>query len=415
VAEPRTICFYINFFESYTGGPQVVRNLVEKLDRNRFRPVVITNRTSPLTDDLAKMDVEFVVVAPRGSLAETGGKSIAGATRRFKNSIRALGYNWSLLRILRKHNCQLVWARNIKGVLLVGIASKLLRIPLIWDIGMEKQSIGAVQRLHRIGFRLADCVVTEGNCVAPSVFSQATLARFGHRIRVIKSGIPDDRVSQIYQARQERPDLDAGQSSPPVRIVNIASVCDRKNQRLLLQAVLPLLRKYPQVQLDFIGPIVEPPYEQALRAMVSEASLESRVRFLGWRSDALSLLASAHIFALSSKIEGVPYSILEAMYANVPIISTTCGGVPDVIADRQTGLLVPEYDPAAYRQLLDELIGDAQLRRNLAAAAHDFVLNNHTAEAWSRHYMRLFEDVLDRKQNDRKSASLPETSAPHQQ
>ena len=389
---PKTICFYINFSKSYTGGPQVVRNLTERLDKNRFRPVVITNRESPLCDDLAKQNVTFEILRQSGTLGETGGESIRTPVKRFWNSIRAIGYNYSIYRLLRKHKADLVWARNVKGVLLTGFAAKALRIPLIWDIGMEKNSTGATGKLHKLGFRLANKVVTEGSCVAPSIFPASVCEQHKKKIRVIRSGIPDDRVETILKLKAAR--NSETNDSNRITVINIASVCERKNQRLLLDAMLPIMREHENVELKLVGPFVEEDYKQLLEQMIADAKMESRVHLLGWRSDVLELLADADIFALASTVEGVPYSILEAMYAEVTIVSTPCGGVPDVVVNDKTGFIVHDYSPELFRKQLSQLINEKSTRNRLSQEAFRFVNENHTSLSWSQEYMKLLDELL---------------------
>jgi len=392
VSSPATVCFYINYFSSYTGGPQVVRSLVQRLDRERFRPFVITNCLSPLTEDLTQQGIECEILPQVGSLGETAGVSVETRTKRLLNSVRGLAYNYEIYRVLRNQNASIVWARNIKGVLLTGFAARWLKIPVIWDIGMEKTSVGAIGRLHRLGFHLADTVVTEGDCVAPSVFPKEVCKRYENKIRVIKSGIPADRVDQICRLK-----LKNVRDAPAdcLTIINIGSICERKNQRLLLEAVLPLMKERHDLRLQLVGPVVEESYNNALKAMVGEAQLHSRVEFLGWRSDVLELLVGSDIFALTSLVEGVPYSVLEAMYAKVPIVSTNCGGVPDVIEDGTTGFLAKDFEPETFRKGLRRLLGDAALRNQFGDAAFRYVNRHHTAEAWSRSYMELFTQILE--------------------
>jgi glycosyltransferase involved in cell wall biosynthesis len=388
---PKTVCFYINFSKSYTGGPQVVRNLTQRLDRDRFCPVVITNRESPLCDDLARQNVTFEILPQTGTLGEIGGESIRTPQKRFWNSFRAIGYNYSVLRLLRKHGADLIWARNVKGVLLTGFAAKILRIPLIWDIGMEKNSTGVTGRLHKLGFRLADKVVTEGSCVAPSIFPESVCEKYKQKIRVIRSGIPDDRVQRILDLKSDARDKPEKDS---VSVINIASVCERKNQRLLVDAIIPLMQKNENLSLNIVGPFVEEDYKKLLEDMIANAGLESRIQLLGWRSDALELLAESDIFALASTVEGVPYSILEAMYAEVAIVSTPCGGVPDVVADKETGLIVHDYSVELFRNHLEQLIESDSMRRTMSKNALAFVNDHHTSTSWSREYMTLFDELL---------------------
>ena len=97
--------------------------------------------------------------------------------------------------------------------------------------------------------------------------------------------------------------------------------------------------------------------------------LEASVRLLGLRKDVARLLSAADVFLLTSISEGIPLTIIEAMSAGVPVVSTRVGGVPEMIEEGRTGLLAPARDaPAVARQIL-RLSKDSELRAGIAEAS----------------------------------------------
>jgi glycosyltransferase involved in cell wall biosynthesis len=107
--------------------------------------------------------------------------------------------------------------------------------------------------------------------------------------------------------------------------------------------------------------------------------------------------ASIDIFALPSLNEGLPMTVLEAMAASRPVIATRVGAIPKVIEDGKTGLLVNPGDPAGLRDAIARLLGDADLCRRMAAQAHEWVARHFTADAMTRQYHLMYEEVLGRK------------------
>jgi glycosyltransferase involved in cell wall biosynthesis len=97
-----------------------------------------------------------------------------------------------------------------------------------------------------------------------------------------------------------------------------------------------------------------------------------RFRFLGYREDPIRVLVAADVFCLSSRFEGLPISMLEAMAAGLPVVATRVGGVPTVITDGREGRLVPAGDPAALAAAVAEM-RDLELRGDRAAAATERV------------------------------------------
>lgn len=138
----------------------------------------------------------------------------------------------------------------------------------------------------------------------------------------------------------------------------VGRLVDDKNPGLLLRAALPLLG--PDARLVFVG---DGPLGPDLQAVASRHTAGHCVSFLGARHDVPRLLAAFDVFALSSRTEGLPLALLEAMAAALPIVATAVGGVPDVVRDGRSARLVPSADEAALREAL------AQLRRDPTAAA----------------------------------------------
>jgi glycosyltransferase involved in cell wall biosynthesis len=105
-----------------------------------------------------------------------------------------------------------------------------------------------------------------------------------------------------------------------------------------------------------------------------------QISFLGDRRDVAVLLSRAQIFVLSTHYEGLPISILEAMRAGLPVIATSVSGIPEVVEDGQTGLLVPHNNSQALAQALRTLIESPQLRQRLGDAGRRRFLQEFSVE-----------------------------------
>ena len=393
-SKSRTNVFlYINFDRSFTGGPRVVYNLVDKLDKQRFNPLVVTNKPSELTERLAADGYEFVILDQHHSIGDNDGATLRGGIFQRLIALRHLiNHNRRIKKLIREHNCGVLWVRNVKGVLLTGVAARWCRVPLIWDIGMEKKSRGTMHTLHNIGFRLATKVITEAKCVGASIFTESQLKKNSSKLTVIKSGIPDDRVESIRKLVKERRKREIDNCEGVV-ITNIASVCERKNQAMIVRCVLTLIDEFPKIRVKFIGPAVEEEYITRLQTMIVDADAEKHFEFFGWRDDATELLVNSDIFLLTSRVEGVPYAILEAMHAEIPVISTRCGGVPDVITNGVTGITTDIDQDNDMVEGIRALILDREKALALARNANDFVNQHHTADSWCEAFMSLFDKI----------------------
>jgi glycosyltransferase involved in cell wall biosynthesis len=117
----------------------------------------------------------------------------------------------------------------------------------------------------------------------------------------------------------------------------------------------------------------------ALEAAARNLGLGERVHFLGWRGDLDRVYAGLDVVVLTSRNEGSPVALIEAMAAGRAVVSTDVGGVPDVVADRATGRLVPDNDAAAVATAVIELINDTDERARLGASARAHVAARYDA------------------------------------
>jgi teichuronic acid biosynthesis glycosyltransferase TuaC len=147
-----------------------------------------------------------------------------------------------------------------------------------------------------------------------------------------------------------------------------------------------------------INPVViaagEGPDERAISAYAAHAGVDLRLTGHLHSEDVAELFAAADVVTLPSHAEGLPTVLCEAMLSARCVVATTVGGIPEIIANRRTGLLVPPRDPASLRGALDEIAQDRELRTALADAAHEFARNHLTWRVNALRYDALYRDAL---------------------
>ena len=131
-----------------------------------------------------------------------------------------------------------------------------------------------------------------------------------------------------------------------------------------------------------------------LQQLAAKLGLGETVVFAGLRKDVSPFYAAATVLALPSHTEGSPNVVLEAMAARVPIAATAVGGVPEILTDQQSGLIVPPRDPAAMTAALTRLLQDAGLRARIAAAAVERVEASFTPEAYRESMIAHYQDAI---------------------
>jgi glycosyltransferase involved in cell wall biosynthesis len=129
----------------------------------------------------------------------------------------------------------------------------------------------------------------------------------------------------------------------------------KNNQAALLTAFAQIAAQWPDAQLLLVG---RGPEEERLRVLGDRLGLSARVRFAGERADVAPFLREMDLYVQSSIAEGMPNSVLEAMATALPVVATAVGGTPEVVADGETGVLVPSGDPTALAVALATFLAD---------------------------------------------------------
>jgi glycosyltransferase involved in cell wall biosynthesis len=137
------------------------------------------------------------------------------------------------------------------------------------------------------------------------------------------------------------------------------------------------------------------PEREQLETEARQLGLASSVEFLGERNDIPDLIRSSDLFVLSTRSEGLPMSVLEAMAAGLPVVASEVGGIPELV-DAETGVLVPPEDPAALSTAVERLLADQGLRARLGAAGRARAEERFDLESWGRAHIRLYERELER-------------------
>lgn len=164
-----------------------------------------------------------------------------------------------------------------------------------------------------------------------------------------------------------------------------------KNFAAALAALALLQERGVDAGLLLMG---EGPLRPDLEALAGRLGLTDRVMMPGYVREAGRHLPLLGAFVLSSTTEGMPISILEAMAAGTPIVSTRVGEVPEMLDDGRAGLLVPPGDTAELARAMERLAGDAALRQQLAAVASRRQAARYSAEGMARAYLGLYHEVL---------------------
>ena len=289
-----------------------------------------------------------------------------------------------LMRLLRRERPDVLHASSSKAGVLGRLAAFLVGVPIRiftvhgWAFGATS---GRASSLYRWADRLMRPLTTATICVSENELAAGIAAHTcdPERTVVIHNAVD---VAGAPRARHQpgRPTL-----------ISVGRLKAPKDTATLLRA-LAMLRA-DGFQALIVG---DGPDRPALEELVRQLGLDGRVRLEGERHDVAELLAAADVFVLSSRSEGLPVSVLEAMAACLPVVASDVGGVSELVVDGETGVLVRPGDADELAGALDGLIGDADRRRLLGHSGRERAERLFDLEEFRRAHLELYHRELAR-------------------
>ncbi len=180
-------------------------------------------------------------------------------------------------------------------------------------------------------------------------------------------------------------------TSDEILCLCVGRLAPQKDHATLLEAFAAGPAKNPRARLLLAG---EGPLRNDIERRIEALGLGGSVRILGRRTDIPDMLAAMDLFVIASRWEGNPLAVMEAMSAGVPVIATAVGGVPELVADGATGLLVPPGDPAMLASAICRLLDDAESRASMGRLGMRKAAQDFDVRVMARAYERLYERLL---------------------
>lgn len=297
-----------------------------------------------------------------------------------------------LSRLLRKRKLTLLHAHLPRVGAYGRLAGRLASLPTIYTEHSLWCSHRRLNRLvNRLTIGLDEMVVAVSEAVAREIIEFCP--RITPRVRVIHNGVDVVRIQHAARNRIEtRRSL--GLREEDRLLINLANLRPAKDQATLLEAFKLLL---PQFKEGLILAVVGRDVGEGtkLKTKAHEIGIANRVRFMGYREDALRLLAAADVFVLSSRFEGLPISLLEAGAVGLPCVVTRVGGVPEVIEDGKDGWLVRSADPHALAEAIREVLLDEEMARARGKALQQKVTHHFSLLTTAHSYADLYREICN--------------------
>ncbi|HEU4928899.1 MAG TPA: glycosyltransferase family 4 protein, partial [Candidatus Krumholzibacteria bacterium] len=213
-------------------------------------------------------------------------------------------------------------------------------------------------------------------------------------VRVIYNGVDTIAFRSATPVERSVTRRALGLADDDVVLIAVGSLKPIKGVDVLLHAMAPLVRKQPRLRLVVVG---DGPDRSALESLARELSMADRVSFLGLRADVDVVLRAADALVLPSRTEALPTVLLEAMASGLPVVATRVGGVPEIVEEGRSGLMVPPEDASALGSVLARVATDATLRRSLGERGRAVVESRFRVETMCENRMAYFEELLARE------------------
>ena len=329
------VILHLDTERGWRGGQQQLALLATGLGAP-WRSVVACPPGEPLAAELVRRGV---AVEPFGIRSAIGPAAI--------HSLRGMIAKWNpvALHAHTSHAHQLALLARV-GTGIPVVVTRRVDFPLKRG-PIARWKYGAVHRWISVSQAVADVMYSGG-------------VERSH-IAVIRDGI-DPALLDVAPAHLR---AELGLPNDALLVGVLASLEDHKDHRTLLSAWQSVERAQPSAHLLLAG---DGTLRGELTAMARTLALHN-VHFLGFRRDAPAVLRALDVYTLSSKLEGLGSSIIEAQWCGLPVVATSAGGIPELIEHDHTGLLVPVGDVSALAAALLRMLGDAALRQRLGAAA----------------------------------------------
>ncbi|HEY2249668.1 MAG TPA: GT4 family glycosyltransferase PelF, partial [Planctomycetaceae bacterium] len=288
----------------------------------------------------------------------------------------------ALARRLRELRPDVVHTHNAPAHLVGAPAARWAGVPAVVHTrhGMHEITGWATTFGNRMATRLTHRMVAVS--AAAAAMSRVNDRVKEDRLAVIRNGVD----LNLYRRREWGLSRDGFKAIHAARLA-----CPTKDQRTLLRAVRLVVDREPAFMLDIVG---DGPDRAMLEAMCDELDLRSNVNFLGFRHDLHELLPQADLFVLSSVTEGLPMTLLEAMAAGLPIVSTDVGGIPELVDHEQTGLLVAPQNPEAMASAIIELMNERQRAVQMGTLGRQRVEKDFDVRVVTARYEELYRTLL---------------------
>lgn len=362
---------YVHGIGEIGGAETDLLVLLRGLDRKRFEPFVVCPPQGPLFKEIESLN--FPV----------HGLEIP-AWRKVKGWLSIPSAIWKLKKVIQAWQIQLIHVNDYWWNPLVSVAAQWSKIPVVVHVRQQIEPC----RIAQYGLNKPSAVFAVSQNIADVLLASGVPNK---KVHVVYSGI-ELSASGSHSIDDAGAHLNGGQIPQPV-IGTIANIFPRKGYEYLIEALHLLRIPFPNIRCLIVGK-GDTVYLGKLHRLVREKSLDAHVEFVGFQENVYNMLDRFDVFVLPSVMEGFGLVLLEAMALKKPVVATSVGGIPEVVQDGVTGILVSPRDPKPLAEAIQRLLQNPQMRFEMGAAGRARVERCFSREQAVRRVQDLYQAVV---------------------
>jgi len=369
------------------GGPAINSILLTTgLDKNRFDSILVTGIIGESEGDMSYLAEQYGI---NPIIIPEIGREIS-----WKSDLVAL---WKLIRLIRREKPDIIHTHTAKAGTLGRIAGILTGVPCkihtfhghVFNNYFGPFKTKVFIWIERILARFTDRIIAISQLQYDELCHEIKIAP-PNKFSIIRLGfdLTEFLNSDVHQGKLRR-ELNISEDTLLVGIVGRLTAI--KNHAMFIKSAKKVSDKITNVKFIVVG---DGELESEMKELAVSLEIQDKVIFLGWRRDMPTIYADMDLVVLSSLNEGTPVTLIEALASGKAVVSTAVGGVPDIVRDAQTGILVASGDEERFADAIVDLLEDAEKRKQFGELGREFISANYTKERLCADIERLYLDLL---------------------
>jgi len=392
-ARPRRV-LYMDHTAEMGGGEIALLNLARHLDRTRYEPIVILFSDGPVLKQLRDAGIETHLLPLDASVVETRKDKIGVMSLlKFGRITASIGFVRRLRRLIIEMRPDLVHTNSLKSDVLGGFAARWAGVPLLWHlrdrVADDYLPWKVVRGFRFLSRRLPHFIIAVSKGSMQTLLPPGTTV-YPQNMRVVYDGTPD--LEDLPASHDDPPPPGA---APLIAIVG--RISKWKGQHIFIRAAARVLKRFPNARFQIIGSAMfgQERYENEVKQLAKDLEIADKVEFTGFRTDIKEMIGRLDLLVHAS-ITGEPFGqvVMEGMAQGKPIIATNGGGMPEVIDQGVTGLLVPMADDVAMAAAIEKFLADPVAARRVGRNGWQRVRDRFTSQIVARNVQEVYDHML---------------------